>query len=129
MNKLKQYFSLTIVCWSAVNLSQISLAQYSVPIQPPAPDMCGYREARCRRDSDGNIVDRKSGDVYDRKGNLLRRANGSTSSNGGQFNKAECDAAMNRRMQGVDMRDMLSDPFAFGKLLESEMSSIPACHK
>lgn len=75
MNKLKQYFPLAIVFWGAVNLSQISLAQYWVPIQPPAPDMCGYREAPCRRDSDGNIVDRKSGDVYDRKGNLIQRGN------------------------------------------------------
>jgi hypothetical protein len=79
MNKLKQSFSLTMVFWSAVNLSQISLAQYSVPIQPPAPDMCGYREASCTRDSDGNIVDKETGDIYDRKGNLLQSGNGSGS--------------------------------------------------
>jgi hypothetical protein len=37
MNKLKQYFSLAIVFWGAANLSQSSLAQYWVPIQPPVP--------------------------------------------------------------------------------------------
>jgi hypothetical protein len=36
MNKLK-YFSLAIVLWGAANLSQSSLAQYWVPIQPPVP--------------------------------------------------------------------------------------------
>jgi hypothetical protein len=37
MNKLKQYFSLVIVFWGGANLSQSSLAQYWVPIQPPVP--------------------------------------------------------------------------------------------
>ncbi len=37
MNKLKQYFSLAIVFWGGANLSQSSLAQYWVPIQPPVP--------------------------------------------------------------------------------------------
>lgn len=37
MNRLKQYFSLAIMFWSAANLSQSSLAQYWVPIQPPVP--------------------------------------------------------------------------------------------
>jgi hypothetical protein len=37
MNKLKQYFSLSVVFWGAANLSQSSLAQYNVPMQPPVP--------------------------------------------------------------------------------------------
>jgi hypothetical protein len=37
MDKLKQCFSLAIVFWGAANLSQGSLAQYWVPIQPPVP--------------------------------------------------------------------------------------------
>jgi hypothetical protein len=37
MDKLKQYFSLAIVFWGAADLSQISLAQYWVPMQPPVP--------------------------------------------------------------------------------------------
>jgi hypothetical protein len=37
MNKLKQSFSLAVLFWGATNLSQVSLAQYWVPIQPPVP--------------------------------------------------------------------------------------------
>jgi hypothetical protein len=37
MNKIKQHFSLAILFLGATNFSQISLAQYNVPIQPPVP--------------------------------------------------------------------------------------------
>jgi hypothetical protein len=45
------------------------------------------------------------------------------------FDKAACDAAMEKQFQGVDMGNMLSDPITFGKRLELIMSSTPACHK
>lgn len=110
-----------------MNLSQISLAQYSVPIQPPAPDICGYREARCRRDIDGNIVDKKSGDVYDRKGNLLRCANGSTSGNIGQFNKAECDAAVNTAVQRKFPKADLDTIVKIARYAQLVAESTPVC--
>ncbi|NJM78216.1 MAG: hypothetical protein HC852_23620 [Acaryochloridaceae cyanobacterium RU_4_10] len=37
MKKLNQYFSLSIVFLGATNFSQVSLAQYNVPMQPPVP--------------------------------------------------------------------------------------------
>jgi hypothetical protein len=37
MNKIKKYFSAFVIFWGAANLSQIALAQYWVPIQPPVP--------------------------------------------------------------------------------------------
>lgn len=37
MHEFKRYFSLVIVFWGATNLSQISVAQYHVPMQPPVP--------------------------------------------------------------------------------------------
>jgi hypothetical protein len=37
MNKLKQCFPLTILILGATDLSQVSLAQYNVPMQPPVP--------------------------------------------------------------------------------------------
>ncbi len=37
MDKLKQSFSLALVIWGATNLSQVSRAQYHVPMQPPVP--------------------------------------------------------------------------------------------
>jgi hypothetical protein len=37
MDKRKQYVSLAIVFWGATNFSQVSLAQYNVPMQPPVP--------------------------------------------------------------------------------------------
>jgi hypothetical protein len=37
MDKLKQCFSLSIMFFGAANFSQVSLAQYNVPMQPPVP--------------------------------------------------------------------------------------------
>jgi hypothetical protein len=63
-------------------VTALSVASVGVPqgvvaqVSPPIIDMCSYRESRCRRDDYGNIVDRKTGSVYDRKGNLIQRGNG-----------------------------------------------------
>jgi hypothetical protein len=37
MDKLSQYFPLTMVFLGVINFSETSLAQYNVPIQPPVP--------------------------------------------------------------------------------------------
>jgi hypothetical protein len=37
MDKLSQYFPLTMVFLGIINFSETSLAQYNVPIQPPVP--------------------------------------------------------------------------------------------
>jgi hypothetical protein len=37
MNRIKRSFALGVIFWGATNLSQISQAQYWVPIQPPVP--------------------------------------------------------------------------------------------
>jgi hypothetical protein len=43
MNRIKQSLALGIMFWGATSLSQTALAQYWVPIQPPIPTICQYR--------------------------------------------------------------------------------------
>jgi tetratricopeptide (TPR) repeat protein len=38
------------------------------------PDICSYSDTECTRDDDGNIIDNRTGDLYDNEGNLIRRA-------------------------------------------------------
>ncbi len=74
MLKVKYSLALTVICSTLTSFPKSSQAQdIYVPNAPVFPDMCGYREAPCRRDSDGNIVDRETGDLYDKKGHLIRR--------------------------------------------------------
>jgi hypothetical protein len=86
---------------------------------------CGL--GNCRNGGNGTYIQKKSGDVYDRKGNLLNRGNGSTSSNGGQFNKAECDAAVNtavqRKFPKADL-DTIGEIAQYARLMAE---STPAC--
>jgi hypothetical protein len=55
-----------------------TIAQYFPPAPPPV-DMCGYQESSCYRDEYGNIVDKETGDVYDRNGNFIQSGNGGSS--------------------------------------------------
>jgi hypothetical protein len=74
MHRYKQFISLGIVFLGSISFLDVAHAQtIYVPNAPAYPDMCSYREATCRRDSDGNIVDRETGDLYDKKGHLIRR--------------------------------------------------------
>jgi hypothetical protein len=74
MLKIKYSLALTVICSTLTSFPKSSQAQdIYVPNAPVFPDMCGYREASCRRDSDGNIVDRETGDLYDREGHLIER--------------------------------------------------------
>jgi hypothetical protein len=73
MLKIRRCLVLTTILCTFTDFFSNAQAQW---VSPPIVDQCGYREARCKRDSAGNIVDKKTGDVYDRKGNLLRRGNG-----------------------------------------------------
>jgi hypothetical protein len=88
MNRIKhlfkQSFPLVVLFWSATNLPQISLAQVNWvspaynQVAPAMPDLvCGGSNPRCRREN-GKIIDNATGDVYDRKGNLLQRGSGSS---------------------------------------------------
>jgi Domain of unknown function (DUF4189) len=70
MLKIKYSLALTVICSTLTSFPKSTQAQY---YDAPVPDMCGYREAPCRRDSDGNIVDRETGDLYDREGHLIER--------------------------------------------------------
>jgi hypothetical protein len=47
-------------------------------VPPVFPDQCGYREARCFRDRNGNMIDKRTGNVYNRRGRLIRYGNGPT---------------------------------------------------
>jgi hypothetical protein len=69
----KYYLTFALLFSTSVLLLESAQAQWIYT--PVFPDQCGYKEARCRRDSSGNIVDKKTGDVYDRKGKFLRRGN------------------------------------------------------
>jgi hypothetical protein len=74
MLKIKYSLALAVICSTLTSFPKSSQAQdIYVPNAPVFPDMCGYREAPCRRDSDGNIVDRETGDLYDKKGHLIQR--------------------------------------------------------
>lgn len=72
MPKLKYFLQLTLLFLIPTSFPQPTQAQW---VSPPIIDQCGYQEARCQRDRNGNIVDKKTGSVYDRKGNFLRRGN------------------------------------------------------
>jgi hypothetical protein len=75
----KLVLSLSVIFWGATNLPQISSAQFPPAynwVSPPVPDLvCGGSKPRCRREN-GKIIDNATGDVYDRKGRLIRRGNG-----------------------------------------------------
>jgi hypothetical protein len=78
MIRTKYYLTFTLLCSTFLVFSENAKSQYIYT--PVFPDQCGYQEARCTRDSNGNIVDKKTGDIYDRKGNLLQRGNGNRTS-------------------------------------------------
>jgi hypothetical protein len=71
MKKLKQSFSLAILFWGATNLSLVSLAQF---ISPYVPRPEQIRPDLYKKQNNGTILETKTGDIYDRKGNVLRRA-------------------------------------------------------
>jgi hypothetical protein len=76
MIQSKYYLTFTLLFSTLVVFSDSAKAQWNyIPI-----DQCGYQEARCTRDRNGNIIDKRTGDVYDRKGKLLRRGNGNRTS-------------------------------------------------
>jgi arginyl-tRNA--protein-N-Asp/Glu arginylyltransferase len=70
-----RYTLILVLSSILVSLPKIATAQY---FQPHPVDMCGYHESRCFRDQYGNIVDKQTGNVYDRRGNLIQRGNGNS---------------------------------------------------
>jgi hypothetical protein len=77
MPQSRYCLTLALLCLMPICCPNSTEAQW---ISPPIVDQCGYQEARCRRDRHGNIVDNKTGNVYDRKGNFIQRGNGKRSS-------------------------------------------------
>jgi hypothetical protein len=57
---------------------EIARAQYYVPLVPVGVDggVCGL--GHCRYGENGTLIDKRTGDVYDRRGNLIRRSNNSS---------------------------------------------------
>jgi hypothetical protein len=79
MNHHQRFCFLGVLFLGAMNFSNFASAQF-------APDPFFYRKPheiapqKYRKQNDGTILERKTGKIYDRKGNLLRRGNGSRAS-------------------------------------------------
>jgi hypothetical protein len=135
MLKIKYSLALAVVCSTLTSFPKSTQAQYYyVPNEPVFPDMCGYREAPCRRDRDGNIVDRKTGDVYDRKGHLIRRndrsefSSNTTRSRRNGISEA-CASALESELEGTDRETVESNPVAFGNYIQVLAESLPECRE
>lgn len=65
MDKLRQGFSLAIIFLGITNFSEISLAQYNVPIQPPVPRHDTMFPSRDRNKGSDPPIQRDSDESYD----------------------------------------------------------------
>jgi hypothetical protein len=100
MLKTKYALMLAVLSSALVSLPERAQAQHFnphlyVPMAPPPH--CGYYAA-CTNDSEGNIIDNKTGDVYDRKGRYLRPGRSSSYSTPSYSSYDSCVAAKSARM-------------------------------
>jgi hypothetical protein len=118
MDKFKKSLSLAVVACGTVGFSQASLAQYYVPMQPPVP----------RHDT---MFPRRDRPVVQENNFSPAPRYRSSDSPRGSFDKAACEAGINRQLQAqpIDMNEAMADLAAFNRRMQLMIESIPACRR
>jgi tetratricopeptide (TPR) repeat protein len=112
--------SVVLVAVTALLTCRQASAQYMAPIfiRPWFPDVCGgYSDAwsaKCHRDDSGNMIDGRTGDVYDKSGNFLRHGGAKSQDQPRNDNNGSYSPSPDRQMPESERRALATSAWKKG---------------